>query len=170
MNASKPVLVVYYSRTGNTARVARDLAGRLDAHIEIIQDQSHGSGILGKFVAAFDAWRRAPARIGALRRDPAEYALTIVGTPVWAGQMTPAVRSYLEQTSSRLQSLAVFVTSGDTHVEKIQPSLEAAASRKAIVSAGFNARELGDTAAYQRKLLTFVEDVTRTVLLTRRVA
>jgi menaquinone-dependent protoporphyrinogen IX oxidase len=170
MSASKHVLVVYYSMTGNTARVARDLASRIDADIESIQDHSHGGGALGQFTGAFDAWRKAPAKIGALLRDPAEYAITVVGTPVWVGQMTPAVRAYLKQTSGRLHNVAFFVTSGDTDVGKIQPSLELAAGRKAVASAGFNATELGDAATYETKLAVFAEEIARASGLARRVA
>lgn len=161
MNASHRALIAYYSLTGNTARVARDLSTRIDAAIESIQDPTHGVGGLGQFVAAFDAWRKAPAKIAALQHDPAHYAITIVGTPVWMWQMTPAVRAYLEQTRGRARSVAFFVTSGDTDVAKIRPSLEALAGHKATASAGFNANELRDAAVYETKLSTFVEEITR---------
>jgi hypothetical protein len=159
MSASKQVLVVYYSLTGNTARVARDLAGRLGADIESIQDKGHGIGVLGQFAAAFDAWRKAPAKISTLQHDPADYALTVVGTPVWTWQMTPAVRAYLRQTGGRIQNFAFFVTSGDTDVGKIASSLEAAARQRNVASAGFNAKELADAGTYERKLSAFVDQI-----------
>src|SRR5688572_9341 len=127
MSTSKSVLVACYSLTGNTARVARDLAARLGADLESIQDKGHGTGFLGQFAAALDAWRQAPANISALQQDPAQYSITVIATPVWVGQMTPAVRAYLKQTRGRIQSVAFFVTSGDTDVGKLLPSLEAEA-------------------------------------------
>lgn len=170
MNASKPVLVAYYSLTGNTARAARDLAARLGADIECIQDNSHGTGVLGRFGAAFDALRKAPAKIGALLRDPAEYSITIVGTPIWVGQMTPAVRAYLKQTRGRIQNVAFFVTSGDTDVGNIAPSLEAEAGQGSVASAGFNARELSDARTYEEKLSAFVDKIQSASRSARRVA
>ena len=157
----KRALVVYYSLTGNTARVARDLAARLNADVESIQDQGHGAGFLGQFAAAFDAWRKAPAKIGALQHDPTAYAITVVGTPVWTWQMTPAIRAYLQATRGKLQNAAFFITSGNTNVEKIASSLEALAGRKAAAAAGFNAGELADAATYQKKIEAFVAAVER---------
>lgn len=170
MNASKPVLVAYYSSTGNTARVARDLAERLDADIESIQDRRHRTGLLGQFTAGFDAWREVTAKIEPLRHNPANYAITIVGTPVWTAKMTPAVRAYLREARSRIQSAAFFVTSGDTDIGKLLPPLESAAGRTSVASAGFNGSELRDAAIYERKLSALVDQVTRAVQLSRRAA
>lgn len=158
-NAARQVLVVYYSLTGNTARVARDLAARLGADIESIRDEGHGTGFLSLFAAAFDAWRKAPAKIGAIQRDPSSYDVAVVGSPVWARQMTPAVRAYLQSTRGKARNMAFFVTSGDTDIEKIAPALEEVAARKAVASAGFNARELADPATYQGKIDAFVEAI-----------
>lgn len=170
MNASKPVLVACFSSTGNTARVARDLAERLNADIESIQDRRHRAGLLGQFTAAIDAWRAAPGKIEPLRYDPADYAITIVGTPVWTAKMTPAVRAYLRETRGRIQSAAFFVTSGNTDIGKLLPSLESAAERTSVASAGFNAHELRDAATYERKLSALVDEVKRAVQLSRRAA
>jgi flavodoxin len=167
---SKRVLVAYYSLTGNTARVARDLTARLGADIESIQDRGHGVGGLGQFAAAFDALRKAPAKIGSLQHDPAAYDVVVVGTPVWVWRMTPAVRAYLMQTSGRIRNVAFFVTSGDTDVERVAPSLAGAARRAPIAQAGFSARELSDPARYATKIAAFVEEITRARDAERRVA
>lgn len=155
----KQALVVYYSMTGNTARVARDLAARLNADIESIVDRSHGVGFAGYLVAAYHAYRRAPAPIGAMQRDPSGYAVTVIGTPVWVGQMTPAVRAYLQRMKGRSGKVAFFITSGGTDIEKVIPSLEAEGKCKAVTSKGFTARELGDPVVYEHKLSTFIEAI-----------
>lgn len=170
MDTSKSVLVVYYSLTGNTARVAKDLADRLGADLESIQDKSHGTGAWGQFSAAFDAWRKAPARIGALQQDPAQYAVTVIGTPVWTWQMTPAVRAYLKQARGRVQNVSFFVTSGDTEVHKVLPSLEAEAGMKSVAAAGFSARELSEPATYETKLAALVQEISSAATATRKVA
>jgi hypothetical protein len=170
MDASKQVLVAYYSMTGNTARVARDLGARLGADIESIQDSEHGIGRLGQLAAAFDAWRKAPAKIGKLLHDPADYAMTVIGTPVWTWRMTPAVRAYLEQTRGRVRNVAFFVTSGDTEIGKLLPSLEAVSGQRAVASAGFNAGELADAVGYERQLAAFIEQVASAARSARRVA
>jgi len=155
----RKILVAYYSLSGNTARVARDIAARVGADIESIQDPGHGVGFFGYLKDSLDALRSIPAKIGPLAKNPADYALTIVGTPVWAGRLTPAVRSYLKQTQGRLGKVAFFVTSGNTGVEKIVPSIELLADTRLIASAGFNARELSERGAYDEKLTAFLYEI-----------
>jgi flavodoxin len=163
MPARKRILVVYYSLAGNTARVARDLAARLDADVESIEDKRPRTGFVGHVLAACDAVRKASAPIAPIKRDPAEYALTIVGTPVWVGQMAPAVRSYLQQVSGKLGPVAFFNTSGDTNIEKILPSLELAGNCKAHAWIGFKASELKHADVYEQKLSAFARVVNGTL-------
>jgi flavodoxin len=157
------VLVVCYSRSGATERVARELALRLHADVEILQDRARRSGWIGSLTASRDAWRKRAADIMTTTRDPANYALTVIGTPVWAWQMTPAVRAYLMQSGARIRKVAFFVTSGDTAVSRILPSLEQLAGQTSVASAGFNARELADAAIYEQRLQQFVTTLSRSV-------
>lgn len=170
MTTSKSVLVAYYSVTGNTATVARDLAARLDADIEIIHDKERGTGVLGRLGTTFGAWRQAPAKIGALRCNPEDYAITVVGTPVWNGQMTLAARAYLNQTAGRTQSVAFFITSSDTDISQMARSLEAAAGRTAVAAEGFNAADLADAATYERMLADFAGRIAQRIARRYRAA
>jgi flavodoxin len=158
------ILVVYYSMSGNTARVALDLAKMIDADIESLRDRHHGVGFFGLLKAAWHALRRVPAQLGPLRHDPADYALTLIGTPVWAGQMTPAVRAYLLQCAARFTNVAFFVTSGGTPAAKVVPAMEGLAGRKAVAFEGFDARELKDANCYDQKLAMLANDAERFVL------
>ncbi len=106
--ASGKVLVVYYSLSGNTARVARDLARRAQADVESLQDLEHGVGFFGYVKAALDAFRGKSATLGNLTSDPRRYSLVIIGTPVWVGRMTPAVRAYLTRFSRDLPRVGLF--------------------------------------------------------------
>lgn len=157
--SGKKILVVYYSLTGSTARVARDIAARAGADVESIRDRGHGVGFFRSFKNVLDAMRRIPAKIGPLAKNPGDYALTIVGTPVWAGKVTPAVRAYLLQTQGRLGSVAFFVTSGNTDVARIAPSMEQLGHAKAVASTGFNAQELKEQNVYEEKLASFLKDI-----------
>lgn len=152
-------LVVCYSRTGNTARVAQALAEHLDADVEVLHDALRTAGWSGYARALFAALRQQPGRIDTPRFDPADYDVTIIGTPVWWWRMTPAVRAYLALQRQQFRATAFFVTSGDTDIAKLLPSLERLAGRQAVASVGFSARELADRATYDRKLLAFEETV-----------
>jgi flavodoxin len=152
---AQKVLVVYYSLTGNTARVARDIAARTGADLESLRDPSHGTGFFGFMKASLDALRGHVPKVGPLTRDIAGYDLTIIGTPVWARRMTPAIRAYLQIVRGKLRRVAFFVTSGDTDVVFLLPALEKAAGTRAVATAGFNQRELKDPDVYGAKLTAF---------------
>ena len=80
---SKPrVLVVYYSRSGVTARVARSLAARLGADVEEIVDRSDRSGPSGFVRSLIDALLERPAKINAVKHAPSAYELVVIATPV----------------------------------------------------------------------------------------
>src|SRR5262249_25013838 len=145
--------------TGNTTHVARDIAVRMGADLESIRDREHRTGFFGALKASFDAVRGRTVNIAPLFRDPADYALTIVGTPVWAGRMTPAVRTFLQQARGRLGRVAFFVTSAHTGIAQMLPALEAAAHTKAIAAAGFNAHELKDQDVYASRLADFLNEL-----------
>lgn len=153
--ATRRVLVVYYSRSGATARVARDLASQLGADIEVLHDTLATGGPIGYLRALFAALREQPSHLEPLQHDPADYALVVIGTPVWAWRPTPAIRAYLVRQRGRLPTVGFFVTSGDTDVDRIVPSLEALYGHRAVASAGFNAHELADAATYEPKLRSF---------------
>ncbi|MHB9155725.1 MAG: flavodoxin family protein [Endomicrobiales bacterium] len=110
MADGKKILVVYYSRTGTTGRVAKDIAARLDADIEKITDLKKRSGAAGRLYAGRDAVRRSTTEIGPVEKNPADYDLTVIGTPIWAGNMTSAVRTYLGNTKTRVKNIACFST------------------------------------------------------------
>lgn len=157
--AGRRILVAYYSLSGNTARVARDIAARLGADIESIQDPGHGVGFFGYLKDTLDALRSVPAQIGPLAKNSGDYAMTIVGTPVWAGRITPALRSYLQQMRGRLGKVACFTTSGNTGVEKIVPSIELLADNRLMASTGFTERDLAQQDVYQEKLAAFLNEI-----------
>jgi len=155
------VLVVYYSRSGNTARVARDIAARLDADLEEIVDRTDRRGPKGYVLAMLDSLRESTADIAEPRKQPGDYALTIVGAPVWAWRMAPAARAYLRRTKGRAGALALFVTSGATDAQRIVPRMEEVAGRKALAFTGFDARTLSKPDLYDSKLGAFLSALDR---------
>jgi hypothetical protein len=158
---SGKVLVVYFSLSGNTARVARDIAKMTDGDLESLGDRDHGVGFLGYLKAAVDAVRSKPARLAEVMHDPRRYSLVIIGTPVWVGRMTPAVRAYLQRFAGDLPHVGFFVTSGNTPVQKVAPSVEKVLGHKSEALIGFNAHELADQREYDARLSAFLESLNR---------
>lgn len=105
-------LVAYYSRTGNCRKIAQALAEGLGADIEEIIDTKDRSGAIGWMLAGKDATFKSTTEIGPVGKDPAGYDLVVIGTPVWAFTMTPAIRTYLTKYGKAIKKAAFFCTQG----------------------------------------------------------
>ncbi|GEM_PF-940643 len=75
-------LVVFYSRTGITRKVAETIARILSGDVEEIFAREDRSDFSGFDLSREEAVLKKPAAIKATKRDPARYDLTIVGTPI----------------------------------------------------------------------------------------
>lgn len=108
----KPCLIVYYSRSGVTGRLAQALARACDADLEAIEDVRPRHGAAGYARSAWEALRGTPAPVAPPRHHPADYPLVVLGTPVWAGHMSSPMRGYLLQQRVHLRRIALFCTMG----------------------------------------------------------
>ena len=88
--------VVYYSRTGKTKFVAETIAAELGSEIEEIVDLKNREGKLGWMSATQDASSEKETHIAPTKKIPKDYDLLIIGTPVWAFNTTPAIRTYIK--------------------------------------------------------------------------
>lgn len=112
--APQRTLIVYYSRSGTTRRVAEALRSLLDCDLEEIGEPRNRGGIFGLIRSLRDGIRKRSAPIDPTNKDPAAYDLVIVGTPVWAWSVASPVRSYLAEHRARLPRVAFFCTMGNT--------------------------------------------------------
>lgn len=112
MENLRKTLVVFYSKTGTTKRVAEEIAKNMRCDIEEIIDKKKRTGIIGFIIGGRDAMKKIPTEIEEVRYDPEKYDLVIVGSPVWAGNIAPAIRSYLQKFNGKFHSVAFFCTMG----------------------------------------------------------
>lgn len=108
----KKILVVYYSRTGNTEKAALELAKRLKADTEKLVDVKNRKGIWGYIISGKDASMKKLTSISPVKHKPEEYDLVILATPTWASSVVPAVRTYVHQYKDKIKNTAFIVTQG----------------------------------------------------------
>ena len=135
-------LVVYYSRTGNTRRLAETIARAREAVTEELIDEQDRTGVKGYFGAGTDAMFKREAAIGEPAKNPREYDLVIVGTPVWAFNMTPAVRTFLTRYGSDIKSIAFFCTVGGTGVKRTFQEMESLYGSAPLARVSANDRQM----------------------------
>lgn len=107
------ILVVYYSRDGHTRRVAQRLAAVCGADVEEIQELGERRGPWGTVRSWLEGLLHMAASIRPGGRNPQDYALVVLGTPVWTRQVASPMRRYLQVQAGRLPPLvATFCTHG----------------------------------------------------------
>jgi flavodoxin len=150
-------LVVYYSRTGGTKAVGEAIAKELSADCDEIVDLRKRTGLrpIRWLRAALDAKRGKLTEIQTGKK-PEDYDLVVIGTPVWAGRMTPAVRTYLKEHTLEGKRLGFFCTaSHDT--EKAFEEMKKLVPRSHVAGTlGLRAHEV-KPGSYEEKVRSFAE-------------
>lgn len=128
------ILVTYYSRTGTTRKVAKALASQLSCDLEEMIDLQDRSGFIGYVRSMFDALNHRHARLKESMKKVENYDLVVIGTPVWAGNLSVPVRSFLIKHRDRFKNVAFFLTSGALNQKKVFSEMEMLAAHKPIAS------------------------------------
>jgi flavodoxin len=111
MGVSK-TLVVFYSRSGTTRRIAEALSAVLKCDLEEITEPKPRTGFLGYIRSLLEAGCKRPSKILPKKHEVSSYDLVIIGTPVWAWSLSSPVRAYLMATANQLREVAFFCTLG----------------------------------------------------------
>ena len=112
MNQS--IICIYYSRSGKTKRVMREIAGALDCELAEVHDRVRRGGALGWLRCGMDAMRKKTRAISSLetKRPLWEYRLVILGTPIWAGRCSSVIRGLLKRRGYEMADVAYVITHG----------------------------------------------------------
>lgn len=105
-------LVVYYSQTGNTDLAAKALAAVLKADIVRLGDARK---LDMKEIYDADKYAKIknnPWPITYSKIDFSKYKRIFIGGPIWYGDATPQLNSFIEKTDFSKKSVVVFFTMG----------------------------------------------------------
>ena len=105
-------LVVYYSKTGLTRKVGESVSDLLQCDREELFEQKKYKGISGYVSMASEGLLKKRVDIKEPVKDPANYDLVIIGTPIWCMSLSSPVRSYLFRHRGRFKAVAFFATQG----------------------------------------------------------
>jgi len=109
------IAIVYYSYSGNThkaAKVIEEILKLQNNVVKCLRMEALGES-KNFFIQALRGLMKKKAEISSIETDLTPYDLIIFGTPVWAREMVPAMRKFLEKASGlRGKKAVVFVTYG----------------------------------------------------------
>ena len=153
MGASK-TLVVFYSRSGTTRRIAEALSAALKCDLEEITEPRRRTGFLGYIRSLLEASRKRPSTIAPKKHELSSYYLVVIGTPVWAWSLSSPVRAYLMASASQLPKLAFFCTLGARGSESAFAQMTAIVGKKPRAVCAITQREVL-SGSYSDRLSAF---------------
>lgn len=106
------VLIAYYSRSGITKNVVDILKDKINADIEEITDNDYYKGKIGWLKGGFNASTDRLTEINPTSKNPLNYDLTIIGSPVWASNIATPISTYINKNKKEFTKIAGFVTCG----------------------------------------------------------
>lgn len=136
------VLIVYFSRSGRTRKIAEQINQKISSELEEIEDHINRKGIVGFLRSGNEAYLGRIPAINSLKKDPAQYDIVIIGTPVWANNMASPVRSFLKKNKDKLERIAFFCTSLGSEPKIVFMNMQKMINKKPIALVNITARDI----------------------------
>ena len=152
------ILIVFYSRTGVTKKVAKDISVLLKADMEEIIDKKNRDGAMGYLFAGRDATFKKLTEVNEQKYNPADYDVIVIGTPVWAFKMCPAIRTYITKNKDYFKNVALFCTYGGTGANDTMIDLMELCGKNYIATLSLKTNEVLKNE-YHHKLSDFAERI-----------
>lgn len=104
-------ICIYYSRTQNSAKIAKEIAEKTSSELIEISDGKNYSGFFGYIRAAVKGLsKKLPALLPYdCKGKIGEYDRVIIVSPVWCENICPIVRAFLEENKGDLRGDVYFV-------------------------------------------------------------
>ncbi len=150
-------LVVYYSRSGSTKKIAEEISSKMNCDIEEIIDNKNRKGIIGWLKSGRDARSKNLTTIREMQKDLEKYDLIAIGTPIWAAFMVPAVRTFINENKGKFKNVAFFCTCGSSGDAKAFGDMEDYIGITPLAKLTITRKELiGD---HEDKLKVFIKGI-----------
>lgn len=149
-------LIVYYSRTNVTKGIAEKIQGLLDCDIEEITDGGKYDGKLGFIKGGMNATMGRASDINPISKNPADYDLVIIGTPVWSSNMATPIFTYLIQNRDKINKMASFCTCMGGGYDKALEKIAEVSGKQQISTMFLTSKDIDNPS---EKIDTFINEI-----------
>lgn len=148
-------LVVYYSRSNITKKLAENIADKLDCDIEEVIPKVNYQGKIGYARGGKDAIREKIVELETLKFNPEDYDIVYLGAPVWASKAANPIISYMKQNEGKFSDVKFFMTAGSSGFESSFEQMEKY-SKKPLKTLALTTKEVKKDL-FEDKLKSFLE-------------
>jgi hypothetical protein len=89
------------------------------------------------------------------KKNPAEYDLLMIGTPVWRGSVSIPIKTYCTKMKDRVGKVAFFLTQDGDESQAFE-EMKAILGREPISSLALNRKKEVESGTYVTKLNAFI--------------
>lgn len=111
-------LIILYSRTNNTKKVAEAIQNKLSCDIEEVIPETNYSGKIGYVRGGKDSAIGKKIKIEKPNYNPEDYDCIILATPIWAGTMSSPILAYINENVNKFKNVMFVATSKSDDGEK----------------------------------------------------
>ncbi|HKY36811.1 MAG TPA: flavodoxin [Polyangiaceae bacterium] len=148
--ATRPkVLVVYFSRTGTTRKLAESIAHATHADLEELRESRSRLGVIGWIRSGYEGTYRVASNPLPLTVSPEEYDLVFVGSPIWNRALSSPVRGFLKQYGKSLSQIALFATCAERGAESVLDEMAALAASAPLAKLAMREADVKRSPAVQ---------------------
>jgi flavodoxin len=112
------ILILYYSRTGNTKLCCEVLQKELGADMIEVKDLKNRSGGWGFFTGAVGSMLDVHTDIEPVKPDLSQYKNIIIASPIWTGTLSTAIRTLIDKNRFDSKQVVMFTTTNAAEKEK----------------------------------------------------
>jgi flavodoxin len=158
----KKALIVVYSRSGHTQKVAEAIAAASGWPLAMIECPSH-RGLLAYPRLVLEVFAGIGPRIKYDGPPPSEFDLVILGAPIWAAHIASPMRSFAQEYAGQFKEVAFFCCMGGSGSDRAFAELEKFFEKKPLATVAIKDEELG-TETYRERTREFADRLKKVVI------
>ena len=152
------ILVVFYSRSDKTKKVAEAISDILKCDKEEIFDTKNRKGIPGFLSAGTDANLRRLTAIKEIKNNPSLYDMVIIGIPIWSSNISTPIRTYLSLCKEEFKKVAFFCTRLGSDSKKVFADMKNLSQKIPLALLELTSREVARDQ-YMQKVKEFIKNL-----------
>lgn len=102
-------LVIYYTRTGKTEIVAKEIAKEFNSKLRKLKEKDNRKGFFGYMKAGLDTLKNKKVELINPEYN-LNYDIIFIGTPTWGWRPTPAIMTYFDNCDFKNKKIILFST------------------------------------------------------------